>query len=250
MRACYYLLPCLLFTASAFAQTAPPAPALDTPEKALEAHFRAFRTANYDTLKKTVLAEGKWAHVVDIDLKFRLWQGFLENAAITRFGKEEGLKVLGNIRPIYEQLDIDIKRAGNPNVDIDKDDPTRATVYLKPEKNPVEGVDAKETYAMKKVGSDWKVDYARTYGWNVPEMTDTLKTYQLAYPAVARAMAKMAANLKTGDYPTADALKAAYDAAWDSIETPPGPADPSAPKDPPTTAPATNQADTPDPAQP
>lgn len=214
----------LALAAPAFADppATAPAPDLSEPRKALAAYLDASRNINFKALQACILVtDHAQANAVNIDLTYNLWLNYFERACVAKFGPEEGLKVVGRLRCNEDQMALDVKRAAAANLDLDPADPTKkATLYLRPERNPIPGWRPKETYYLARDGKDWKIDYLKTYGFDNAENEENRKISLGVYPKLSLAYQKLCQRVKNGDFKSADEAKMAFDKAIEDSYTP------------------------------
>jgi hypothetical protein len=215
------------------AQTAPatrPAVAIDltTPAAALASYFRAQQALDLDALRKTFdVSDPQQAPYVERLINFRLWRHYLERQAIRRFGKEQGLTVEGHARALDDQLALDLTRLKDAAVEQTPAQgaaPAAAKVFLKVEPDRPAGLqtdrfDFLDTYYLVRTPAGWKVDLLRTFDCVGEDKLPLMKYEAGVFPVVAASLKDLAEGLAKGDYPTAAALKTAYDDRWEKAST-------------------------------
>jgi len=194
------------------------------PTKAFESYLKAQKKFDFKALKECVwIGPPEQAARVDIFLTYNLWQNYLERAAVAKYGVEQGMTVLGHLRTYEQQIDVDLKRLPLANVDPEPGNADRATLFLKPEKNPIPDYKTEDTFYFRRVGGLWKLDYVRTYDLANAERAEELKNQEILYPRIAKAFKKLSEEVKANKYRKAEDVKGAVAQAWDNALAPEGP---------------------------
>jgi hypothetical protein len=196
---------------------------LSTAKGAVQSYFRARQDLDYKSVMAvlTVTEEGRkpW---VPIALNFLLWRQKVERDAIKAFGGQEGLKVIGRVRTMDEQLALDLKRLETAAVEQKSGDggSMTAKVILTPEKGAPEGLQSDrfeylDEYFVVKTEDGWKLDFLKTAESAGVDKETQVRFEAGVFPAMSAEFKKVSEGIGNGQYKTAAEAKAAVDAAWE-----------------------------------
>ena len=197
------------------------------PQTGLASYLKARKGMDYAAIQKCIVCTDSTKKAfVDVLINYNMWSFYLERTAIAKFGPANGLTVLGHLRSVDTQITMDLKRVLEANITYSGNRDS-ADIYLRVERDRPEGLQASDQlnfldhYVMIKQGSDWKVDYIKTYQCDDPEKEDTYKYQTEAYPKISKAMKEISAQIKDGTISNADSAKSILEAKQDNA-TPDG----------------------------
>ena len=147
----------------------------------------------------------------DVVINYQAWMHYLERAAIKAFGREAGMGVGGHVRPLDEQIDLDLERLKNANVEYNEGR-KGATVFLAVEKDRPAGLridrfNFVDVYYFQKGAEGWKLDFLRTYGSSDPAQNQQYRYERRVFPPMATAAKELAERLKKGEFKTAGGVE-------------------------------------------
>jgi hypothetical protein len=219
--------------AVASALAAPPKPkielVLDTPENALKTYVNAWKATDFAGIMaciKVTDADKNKAEIVSRYVTYMMWTDALERACAAKFGEDDAMKALGHVRTLAKQYDIDLKRVISANVEYEKDNRGKAKIFLRVEKDRPEGLRVDELffrddYVMVREGTEWKVDFLKTYKLDAPDKDsqDAVLYYATkAYPALTTRMKQLTEDVKAGKIKLADDVDQAIKNEWAKLE--------------------------------
>ena len=163
---------------------------LSSPKAALKTYGQAMRTGDVSTAQQAVT--GVDPKAVELLARLGSSRTELDNAAVARFGEEGGTLAGGEARPYGEGFQ---KMLAEADVKIDGD---TATVTQHSGQNsttePASQTAKPIPLILKKVGGDWKLDYAAME--NTRSLADSIPMMQL----LLKANTDLAAEIKAGNY--------------------------------------------------
>jgi len=175
------------------------------------------------TLKRltAVTAPAKERYVSSLT-NYLLWTRYLERRAIEKWGKEDGMRILGHVRSFDDQYVIDSRRVREANVQYNSSK-TTATIHLRIEMNRPENLQMGDTfnfldsYEMIKVGGEWKLDFIKTYKRLEADDEEDLRAEMLAIPRMTKVLSELCDQLKKGQIKTADEMKNILEDKWNRV---------------------------------
>ena len=210
----------------AMAQDAEPAtaPAVDlsTPQAALTAYLHAQQKIDVAAIQSLVVVSPSYRQdYANVVINHEAWMHYLERAAIKAFGREAGMGVVGHARPLDEQIDLDLDRLKNANIEY-TEGRTEAKIFLAVEKDRPAGLqidrfDFVDVFCFQKVADGWKLDFLRTYDSSDPAQNQQYRYERRVFPPMATAAKDLAERLKKGEFKTAEALKGSLDEKWKEL---------------------------------
>lgn len=228
------VLGCVVMCAAAVgADTKPKAPetkpkteiVLDTPENALRTYITAWQNTDYAGIIASVkITDEKKKPVVESYVTYMMWSDALERACVAKFGEDEGMKALGHVRTFVKQYELDLNtRLRRANVEYADHDRGTARIFLREERDRPKGLQVdklsfRDDYSVVKDGSQWKIDFLKTYELSDPEREDEINynAYQ-AYPPITKHLKELTEQVKAGKMKLADDVKTAIENMWAKV---------------------------------
>ncbi|MGN6368814.1 MAG: hypothetical protein ACTHN5_11180 [Phycisphaerae bacterium] len=199
-----------------------PAVDLSTPTATLAGYLHAMEKIDVAGMQRLVVVSPSYRQdYANVVMNYEAWMHYLERAAIATFGREPGMAVEGHVRPLDEQIALDLDRLKQANVEYNEPR-TEAKVFLPVEKDRPAGLQTDrfnfvDLFYLKKTEEGWKLDYLRTYGSSDPSQNQQYHYERRVFPPMATAAKELSKQLKKGEFKTAEALKGALDAKWKAL---------------------------------
>ncbi|MCL2640075.1 MAG: hypothetical protein FWD53_04450 [Phycisphaerales bacterium] len=175
------------------------------------------------TLKRlTAVTDSAKERYVSALTNYLLWMRYLERRAIEKWGKEDGMRILGHVRTFDDQYVIDSRRVREANVQYNSTK-TTATIHLRIEMNRPENLQMGDSfnfldsYEMIKVGGEWKLDFLKTYKKLEADDDEDLRSEMMAIPRMTKVIRELCEQMKASQIKTADEMKNILEDKWSRV---------------------------------
>jgi hypothetical protein len=195
---------------------------LADPQAALNTYFEAQKANDLKALLAVMhISKPDMERYVTNVVTYQMWKRYLERQAITKFGKEDGMRVFAHVRSLDDQTDLDIKRAKEAGVEYDSAK-TTARLFLRVERGRPDNLQSDrfaflDAYNLVKTKDGWKIDFLKTFKSEDPEQNELYMSENTAFPRMSVNVRKLSEQLKEGRYKTADDLKNKLDSLWATV---------------------------------